>query len=122
MGEALRQEVRDLDIDVVMIEPGAVKTGFDEATFATLDRIEFPKDYSMLMRGFRSTMEKSYQTCPGPDSTVKAMVQAATARKPKTIYKTTTDAKVYPRMKAMLSDRAFDGMFISMFKKAADKR
>lgn len=39
MTEALRMEVRDLGIQVVEIEPGAVRTSFEEVAFGTMDDV-----------------------------------------------------------------------------------
>ena len=121
IADALRQEVRDLGIDVVLIEPGVVKTGFDEVAFSALDKIVHPDDYKRLVRGFRRTMENAYQNSPGPENTAEAMVEAATAKKPKTRYRTTKDAKMLPLASGLVSDRRLDGLVLSQFYKAADK-
>jgi len=119
--EALRQETRDLGIDVVMIEPGAVKTGFDQVAIETLDKVEHPDDYKRLVKGFKQSMIDSYAKCPGPESTAEAMVKAVTAKRPKTRYRTTRDAKTLPLMKSLMSDRQFDNLFLSQMYKAAAK-
>jgi len=43
VADALRQETRDLGIDVVLIEPGAVRTGFDQMAFQNLDAVDHPR-------------------------------------------------------------------------------
>jgi NADP-dependent 3-hydroxy acid dehydrogenase YdfG len=121
MSIALRQEVKNLGIDVVMIEPGTVKTGFDSVAFATFDKIEHPADYEQVAKGFRKFLAGMYAKSPGPESTVAAMVEAVNARKPKTVYKTTSDAKRMPRMMSLFSDRTSDKMMLSQINKAARK-
>lgn len=109
---ALRQEVRDLGIEVVMIEPGAVNTGFGDVAFATIDGITPPDDYRELHDGFRKFMRNNYAVAPGPESTANDMVKAITADKPQLVYKTTTDSKVGPFVVGMIPDRAFDSLIL----------
>jgi short-subunit dehydrogenase len=118
MSDALRQEVGHLGIQVVTIEPGAVKTGFDAVGIPTMDKITPPSDYQNLHDGFKNYLVNSYSGCPGPESTVKAMVKAMTAAKPRTVYKTTTDAKLLPKVRSMLRNRMYDRIILSQIKKA----
>jgi len=116
ISDALRMEVKHLGIDVVMIEPGAVKTEFDEVAFATLDRVEHPEDYKALVAAFRKYSENAYAKCPGPESTADAVVKAIKAKRPKTRYATTTDAKLLPKVRRWLGDRLFDKLILSQLK------
>ncbi|MBB6479795.1 SDR family NAD(P)-dependent oxidoreductase [Spirochaeta isovalerica] len=115
MGTALRQEVRGLGIKVIMIHPGAVKTNFDNVAIKTLDKIDYPDDYKPLMKGFREYIIQSYETCPGPESTVKDMVHAGTARKPKAIYDTTGQARIMKRLIKWLNSSLLDRIVLSMY-------
>jgi NADP-dependent 3-hydroxy acid dehydrogenase YdfG len=116
MSDALRMEVKHLGIDVVIIEPGAVKTEFDKVAFGTLDKVEHPADYQALVKAFRKYSENMYGKCPGPKSTADAVVKAIKAKSPKTRYATTTDAKFLPKLKRLLSDRMFDKAILSKLK------
>ncbi|OHD71181.1 MAG: hypothetical protein A2W19_16475 [Spirochaetes bacterium RBG_16_49_21] len=122
MGIALRQEVKELGIDVVMIEPGAVKTGFDAVALGMLRRVKHPGDYKKYAKGFGRLLSDAYRRSPGPESTADCMVKAITAAKPKTVYKTTIDAKVIPRVLALITDKLFDRFVLSSVKKAAKKK
>ncbi len=121
IAKSLRQEVRDLGIDVVQIEPGAVKTDFDEVAFETFDRTDHPEDYDTLTRGFRRGMSNLYVKAPGPEGTARAMVRAITAKRPRPVYRTTSDAKLLPKVQSLLSRRAFDALFLKQMKKAAQQ-
>jgi short-subunit dehydrogenase len=121
LGVALRQEVKELGIDVVMIEPGAIKTGFDKVAFEALHKVDHPSDYQDYVDGFEKHMITAYSKCPGPESTAECIVKALTAKKPKTVYKTTTDAKMLPRMQAIMPDKMFDNFLLSSIKKARKK-
>ena len=81
MAVALRQEVKDLGIEVVLIEPGTVKTGFEEVAFEIFDAVKPLDDYETLHKGFRKTMVDGYASSPSPETTVNAMIEAATAKK-----------------------------------------
>lgn len=113
--DALRQEVKGLGISVSMIEPGIVKTEFDSVALDTMDKIDYPEDYKDIASGFRAVVEDSYVSCPGPESTVRAMVKAATAKYPKARYRTTADSKLYSTVKYLVSTRLFDAMVMFTF-------
>ncbi|HAW26858.1 MAG TPA: short-chain dehydrogenase/reductase [Planctomycetaceae bacterium] len=114
--DALRMEVKALGIDVVVIEPGAVKTEFDEVAFATLDSLDHAEDYKPLVAAFRKFTGDLYSKSPGPESTANAVVKAIEAKKPKTRYATTLDAKLLPRVKRLFSDKLFDKIVLSQMK------
>jgi len=118
MSVALRQEIKDLGIHVVAIEPGAVNTGFDEVAFEKLNAIKHPDEYKALVSGFQAYMVDVYRNAPGPESTAKAMVEALTAANPSYVYKSTVDAKFGPLFAGVVPDSAYDRIILSMFNKA----
>ena len=120
MAEALRQETHHLGIDIVLIEPGAVKTEFDAVSFGILDSIDHPDDYQRLVKGFKRAMANSYANCPGPEGTADVMIKAAAVKKPRARYQTTNDARVLPRLKGLMSDRWFDSLLLYQLYRAAD--
>lgn len=119
MSDALRQEVKHLGIDVVVIEPGAVKTGFDETAFAMLDKGEYAGDYGQIAMNFKKFMVEAYAKCEGPEKTADIVVEAIESRNPKTRYRTTGDARRYILMKSLLPDSMFDSMILKSLKKAS---
>ncbi len=122
MAVALRQEVKEMGIEVVMIEPGAVKTAFDETALGELHAGEGPKEYREYVEGFEGYIRRSYRRSPGPERTAECMVRALTARRPKTVYKTTFDAKALPKLVAMTPDRVFDDFMLASIKRAGRKQ
>jgi short-subunit dehydrogenase len=98
--ESLRSEIRPFGIDVVQIEPGAVNTGFEEVALGLIEPTH--EDYHPFLSSFKTFIKKSYKKGPSPDSTVKAMVKASLIKKPKWVYRTTLDAKIYPIAKGFL--------------------
>ncbi len=121
MAVALRQEVKNLGIQVVLIEPGVVKTGFDSIAVDTLRKVNHPSDYKPLVDGFDQYMVDSYTGCPGPESTAKCMFKAITLKNPRAVYKTTMDSKLLPKVKAHVSSSFFDKMMLSIVKKSEKK-
>lgn len=115
VAEALRQEARGFGIDVVLIEPGAVRTEFEEVALGALDRVEHPDDYEAVVSAFRRKMTEEYAEAPDTTSTVDAMIRAATARRPRTVYRTTLDARWIPKVRGLLTDRWVDRLVLRHF-------
>lgn len=121
MGTALRQEVKGFGIDVVMIEPGVVKTEFDSVALDTLKKINHPEDYSRQVTAFHNWIEDLYSKSPGPEGTANCMFKALTAKRPKFIYRTTSDSKLFPMVQTLISGRSYDKLILSLIKKAGKK-
>jgi short-subunit dehydrogenase len=120
MSDALRQEVKHLGINVVIIEPGAVKTGFDGNAFGFLDRKGYSDEYTEIAVNFRRFMSEKYDKCGGPERTADTIVEAIESKNPKTRYRTTGDAKRYILMKRLLPDGMLDNMILDSLKKSKE--
>ena len=69
MNDALRFEVRGFGIDVVLIEPGLIRTGFGDVALASLDRLERPQSpYAHFNREVGRITTESYEKGPSPGS------------------------------------------------------
>lgn len=106
--DALRLEVRQLGIHVVLIEPGAIATGFEDAAFAELASTDVPPDYRPLVASFSGMMRAAYVGCPGPEPVVAAIRKAVTARRPRAEYADRLSTKVTIAARHLLSNRLFD--------------
>ncbi len=113
LSDALRFEVRRFGVDVIVIEPGVIKTGFGDVTVAAtlaLDRADSPyadfnQGVAKLVSGAYSPRARGMGTSEG---VAKVIERAISARRPRTRY-------VYPAMgralivtRRLLPDRAFD--------------
>lgn len=116
ISDALRMEVKHLGIDVVIIEPGFVKTDFSKVSFAILDQLEHGEDYKALIAAFRKSYETNFAKSPGPESTADAVLKAIRAKHPKNRYATTIDAKILPKVRRWLGDRLFDRLILRQLK------
>ncbi|MBN1853249.1 MAG: SDR family NAD(P)-dependent oxidoreductase [Pirellulales bacterium] len=84
--DALRLEVRQFGIRVVMIEPGPIATGFEEIAFASLDKAIAPTEYQPLLDRFTKMMRRQFHGCPEPDLVIKVIRKAVHAKNPKAAY------------------------------------
>lgn len=114
---ALRLEVNQFDIDVVIIEPGVVKSGFTAAMDHKLG--ENPNSPYKELEDIVIKMVKNTNK-PGqysePSVIAKAISKAIKSKKPKTVYAAGKMAKITLLLRKLLSDRAFDKMFLWMLK------
>ncbi len=116
LSEALRMEVSSFGINVVMIEPGAVKTEFEDVALKSLEAVKHHKDYKKMISNFKANFKEIYKKAPGPESTVKAVLSAINSSHPKTTYKTTLDSKLFSTAKRFISDKAFDKAVLRQMK------
>jgi NAD(P)-dependent dehydrogenase (short-subunit alcohol dehydrogenase family) len=113
--DALRFEVRGFGIDVVLIEPGLIRTGFGDVALASLDRLERPDSpYTHFNREVGRITTESYEKGPvarltGSAEDVAAVVdEALTTAHPKTRYRVSASARVFLTLRRLLSDRMWD--------------
>ncbi|NVK46703.1 MAG: SDR family NAD(P)-dependent oxidoreductase [Rhodobacteraceae bacterium] len=110
---ALRLEVEDKGIQMVLIAPGLIDTGFSEVLTKELTRNEKEPAYKPLYDGLRNADAQS-QSAPGTVS--KAISKAISARHPKTIYRAGKYANLLYVLRRLLPHRVFDKMVLSMVK------
>ncbi len=115
ISDSLRREVGHMGVDVVVIEPGGVKTPIWEKGTATADAIlegappEYERLYGKLEEGLREEVERiSTRTGVEPSAVAEAIGRALKADKPKTRYLVGRDAKLRGALAKRLPDRAFD--------------
>jgi NAD(P)-dependent dehydrogenase (short-subunit alcohol dehydrogenase family) len=102
--DALRMELLEEPIDVVIIEPGAIKTGFNEAGAMNLERYLPGSRYADRYRG------KLDQDFGGitPEKASKKLVRAVEADDPSARYTITPEAWLAPKLKSLLPTWLWD--------------
>jgi NAD(P)-dependent dehydrogenase (short-subunit alcohol dehydrogenase family) len=126
LSDALRFEVKSFGIDVVLIEPGPVKTPWNDvaaasisaATMGTSDEAAEPEgDIDDPYAVFKSAVGSSFgavtrggavsKLSSSSDDIAKVIAKAVTARRPRTRYLINPIAKGFVAM-GMLPDRVYD--------------
>lgn len=116
VANALRQEVKALGIKVSVIEPGTVRTNFDQVAFGHLRDSRTISDYDAVMTGFNKWLGGLYRNSPGPNQVVKTMVKAATAKNPRPIYPASWDVRLLKFVFYVFGRRITDGVVLWLAK------
>jgi short-subunit dehydrogenase len=115
LSDALRFEVRGYGIDVIVIEPGLIRSGFGDAAAASVEsRPEVATVYDAFNAAVAKATRESYERGPAarlagsPDDVARAIGKALTARRPKARIKATASARLLLAQRRWSSDRAWD--------------
>ena len=120
LSDALRFEVKGFGINVIVIEPGPIKTRFGDTA---VSNIAMPKDspYAAFNVVLEKQIREAYEGGPmarfaaPPDAVADVIAKAITAASPKTRYKVTLAARVLMGLRRILPDRAFDAFLRTQF-------
>lgn len=117
LSDSLRREVRGQGIEVVVVEPGAIKTPIWGKGNAAADAMladappEAEQLYGDMIRALRAEAVKIEEERGLPPGEVAKVVgEALTARKPKTRYLVGRDAKMRAALAKRLPDRVMDSL------------
>ena len=119
MSDVLRFEVRGFGIDVVVIEPGPIKTRFGDTA---VGNIQAPADSpykafnEVLGKFIRDAYEGPMGRLAAPPEAVASVIEGAiTSAHPRTRYKITLAARFLMGLRRILPDRAFDAVLRTQF-------
>jgi NAD(P)-dependent dehydrogenase (short-subunit alcohol dehydrogenase family) len=128
ISDALRFEVRPFGVDVILIEPGLIRTEFghtavgsiEDATADTGPYGDFNRSVAALTAGaYDGPMSK---LGAGPEAVARKIEKAITSRRPRTRYPVTASARLMMGQRKLLSDRAWDAMMRTQIKPPAGTR
>jgi NAD(P)-dependent dehydrogenase (short-subunit alcohol dehydrogenase family) len=113
LSDSLRMELHPFGIDVVVIQPGAIRTEWAGIAGDALIKYSGDGPYRNGARAHAKMMALASQSSmPSPPNEVaETIVRAVQARKPKTRYPIGGGAGTILFMRRILSDRAFDATF-----------
>jgi NAD(P)-dependent dehydrogenase (short-subunit alcohol dehydrogenase family) len=115
LSDSLRRELRPHGVDVILIEPGGVKTPIWEKGEALADEMmeDVPPEAERLYGGMiaklrEETAKIAQERGLEPSAVAEAIGTALTANRPRTRYLVGADAKLRARMAKYLPDRVMD--------------
>ena len=121
LSDALRFEVKPFGIDVVVIEPGPIKTEFGSTAVNSLAGVkDTASPYAAFNAIVAQRIKEAYEgpmarMAAGPEAVAQVIETAITARKPKTRYPVTVAARLLMGLRRWLPDRAFDAFLRTQF-------
>jgi NAD(P)-dependent dehydrogenase (short-subunit alcohol dehydrogenase family) len=124
ISDAMRFEVKGFGVDVVVIEPGLIKTHFAETAVGSVSQDEGP--YAEFNTAVSAATAGAYEgpigrLGGGPEAVAKAIEKALTADRPRTRYPVTASARLLLAQRALLPDRAWDAVVSSSFPRPGRK-
>ena len=117
VSDSLRREVAPFGVQVVVVEPGAVRTEMLGRAIATAQELvsamtpEQSQRYGGLVQAVNRQAVSSTRSGLTADAAAKVIATAITARKPRTRYTVGRDAALLTRLARILPDRMLDRLF-----------
>ena len=134
ISDALRFEVKGFGVDVILIEPGLIKTSFGETASGSVAEAspgersgdeasgrgsgEYAHFNAHVARATESVYEKGSpvgRLGGPPEAVAKVIEKALAARRPRARYTVTPSAKLLLGQRAQLPDRGWDAVMRSQF-------
>ena len=121
ISDALRWEVRGFGVDVVVIEPGLIKTHFGDTAVGSIDgSVSGEGPYAEFNQAVATATAGIYEgpmarLGAGPEAVAKKIEKAISKRKPRTRYPVTASARLALTQRKLMTDRMWDAMLASQF-------
>jgi NAD(P)-dependent dehydrogenase (short-subunit alcohol dehydrogenase family) len=121
ISDALRFELKGFGINVIVVEPGLIKTGFgDVAAGSIADAVPSEGDYARFNSAVAKVTKGAYEgplakLGGGPEKVARAIEKAISARRPKTRYPVTASAHMLLRQRRLMTDRMWDRMLRTQY-------
>jgi NAD(P)-dependent dehydrogenase (short-subunit alcohol dehydrogenase family) len=122
LSDALRFEVKGFGVDVIIIEPGIIRTSFGETAVREIDAgTRDPGPYGKFNQAVAEATAGVYERGPlgrlggPPEAVARTIERAITARSPRTRYTVTPSARVLITLRSVLRGRGWDAMLRGQF-------
>jgi NAD(P)-dependent dehydrogenase (short-subunit alcohol dehydrogenase family) len=121
ISDALRFEVRGFGVDVIVVEPGLIKTRFGETAVTSIDEsVSGDGPYAGFNDAVATATAGAYEgplarLGAGPEAVAKKIERAISKRRPRTRYPVTASARLILAQRRMLPDRMWDAFLGSQF-------
>lgn len=120
LSDALRFECAPSNVQVVVIQPGAIRTRFAEAVAKQMPAAEGDR-FAAFNASIAVATKEAYEKGPlkalggVPDDVARVIEKALGAKRPKTRYPVTASARLMMWQRSMMSDRLWDAFLRSQF-------
>lgn len=114
LSDALRMEAAPFDVEVVVVEPGAFKTGFNRTAREAL--IKYVPD-SIYAEDYENLMEGEMLNGGDPEKAGRKVAKAVTDENPSTRYRVGRGSSLFPKVKSIVPDKLFDKAVLSNLRK-----
>ena len=120
LSDALRFEVAGFGVQVVVIQPGAIRTNFDTAAIGALPA-SGDGAYESFNAAVGAATKGAYEAGPmkllgaGPEAVARTIERALTTRRPRTRYRVTPSAHLLMRQRSLMTDRMWDRFVATQF-------
>ena len=113
--DALRVELKEFDIDVVVVQPGAINTNFSNVTKTYMDKYRTNSAYQHLYgEPITDTGNEVLSNQSDPIVIAKVINKAMNARNPKTRYAAGAYSKIGIFLRKIMTDKMFDRFILSI--------
>ena len=122
LSDALRWEVAEFGVGVVIIEPGLITTEVGNTAHASIDENEESGPYAGFNAMVGKTTAEAYEGPMrrfggGPEKVADKIEKAISAGRPKTRYKVTVSAGATMGMRKAMTDKMWDRAMSAQFKR-----
>lgn len=113
--DCLRLELKQFNINVVVLEPGIIETEFGDVMLTNISKFSGTTAYSNITNKLVAATKKMYENGTGskPSIIANTVLKIIDAKKPKTRYRVGKWAKPMVWLRVYLGDRIFDRIVMS---------
>ncbi|MFN8075738.1 MAG: oxidoreductase [Kineosporiaceae bacterium] len=117
LSDALRIEVAPFGVDVVLVEPGLIRTSFEDVAGAGLEaQVDGP--YGPLRQTSREVTARNYagRGAVGPEAVAAVVVESLSSGHPRSRYVITPQARAILQMRRLAGDRVWDATLRKIYR------
>ncbi|MDP4206952.1 MAG: oxidoreductase, partial [Bacteroidota bacterium] len=117
MSDCLRLEVKDFGIDVIVIEPGLIKTEWGGIAVEKLLKVSGNTAYKYLAQKDANLLNLTIKRASEPTLISRIILKSILAKKPKTRYSAGTASWASLFFRKILTDKMFDKLMMTIIKR-----